>query len=76
MKIIVNIAATLALVTSLSAFAADKDKMDWKACEKEIKEFKCNGDDKAVWTCLEKHDDQHSPACAKVHEEGDKKFKK
>lgn len=73
MKQLIGLIAALAFV---GAQAADKDKMDWKACEKEIKEFKCSGDDKAIWSCLEKHDDKHSPACAKVHEQGDAKFKK
>jgi hypothetical protein len=74
MKALIGLITALALA---NAHAADKaDKMDWKACDKEIKEFKCSGDDKAIWSCLEKHDDKHSPACAKVHEQGDAKFKK
>ena len=73
MKQLIGLIAALAFVC---AHAAENDKMDWKACEKEIKEFKCSGDDKAIWVCLEKHDDKHSPACAKVHEQGDAKFKK
>ena len=49
MKNIYKLAA-LAFVAALStsgAFAADK--IDWKACDKEVKEFKCTGDDKSVW---------------------------
>lgn len=64
----------LGALVGTAAHAADK--IDWKGCEKEVKEFKCSGDDKSVWACLEKHDDKLSPACQKVHEEGDKKFKK
>ncbi len=67
-------AALFAVVFAGTAYAADS--MDWKACEKEIKEFQCKGDDKSVWACLEKHDDKLGKACQKVHEEGDKKFKK
>ena len=74
MKKLIGLIAALAFV---NAQAADKvEKMDWRACENEIKEFKCAGNDKAIWACLEKYDDKHSPACAKVHEQGDAKFKK
>jgi hypothetical protein len=76
MKNIYKLAA-LAFVAALStsgAFAADK--IDWKACEKEVKEFKCTGDDKSVWACLEKHDEKLSKACQATHEKGDKLFKK
>jgi hypothetical protein len=69
--------AALAFVAALStsgAFAADK--IDWKACEKEVKEFKCTGNDKAVWSCLEKHDEKLSKTCQGAHEQGDKLFKK
>ena len=61
-------------LTSTASFAAGK--LDWKACEKEVKEFKCSGDDKAVWACLEKHDEKLSKACQVTHEKGDKLFKK
>ena len=61
-------------LTSTASFAAGK--LDWKACEKEVKEFKCSGDDKAVWACLEKHDEKLSKACEVTHEKGDKLFKK
>ena len=67
------LAFTFALSTS-TGFAADK--IDWKACEKEVKEFKCSGDDKAVWSCLEKHDEKLSKTCQATHEKGDKLFKK
>ena len=66
--------SSLLLLAATSAMAAEK--LDWKACEKEIKQFSCTGDDKAVWSCLEKHDDKLSPPCQKVHEQGDKQFKK
>ena len=49
-------AALFAVVFAGTAYAADS--MDWKACEKEIKEYKCTGDDKAVWMCLEMHDEK------------------
>jgi hypothetical protein len=61
-------------LTSTASLAAGK--LDWKACEKEVKEFKCSGDDKAVWACLEKHDEKLSKACQVTHEKGDKLFKK
>lgn len=65
------------LVLSVVAFAAQADdKMDWKPCDKEVKEFKCAGDDKTVWACLEKHDEKLSAACQAVHATGDAKFKK
>lgn len=76
MKNVIKVTA-LALTFALSstgAYAADK--LDWKACDKEIKEFKCSGDDKAVWSCLEKHDDKLSKTCQSTHEKGDKMFKK
>ncbi|MEY4447974.1 MAG: hypothetical protein RLZZ433_989 [Pseudomonadota bacterium] len=69
--------AALAFTFALSSsgtFAADK--IDWKACDKEVKEFKCTGDDKSVWACLEKHDEKLSKACQATHEKGDKLFKK
>ncbi len=62
------------VLSSTGAFASGK--LDWKACEKEVKEFKCTGDDKSVWACLEKHDDKLSKACQGTHEKGDKLFKK
>jgi hypothetical protein len=71
---ITSLLATLVFIAAASAMAAEK--MDWKACEKEIKQFSCAGDDKSIWSCLEKHDDKLSPACQKVHEQGDSKFKK
>lgn len=61
-------------LSSTGAYAAGK--IDWKACEKEVKEFKCSGDDKSVWACLEKHDEKLSKACQATHEKGDKLFKK
>jgi hypothetical protein len=64
----------VAALSSTGSFAADK--IDWKACEKEVKEFKCSGDDKAVWSCLEKHDEKLSKTCQATHEKGDKLFKK
>lgn len=74
MKTLITIATLTAFAAVPQVFAAEK--LDWKACEKEVKEFKCSGDDKAIWACLEKHDDKLSPACQKVHEQGDKQFKK
>jgi len=71
MKTILGLMAAFAIT---GAYAADK--MDWKSCEKEVKEFKCSGDDKSIWACLEKHDDKLGPACQKTHEQGDKQFKK
>ena len=59
---------------SLSVQAADK--VDWKACDKEIKQYSCKGSDKEIWACLEKHDDKLSQSCQKTHEKGDKLFKK
>ena len=62
------------VLSSAGTFAADK--IDWKACDKEVREFKCTGDDKAVWACLEKHDEKLSKTCQATHEKGDKLFKK
>ena len=61
-------------LSSTGSFAADK--IDWKACDKEVKEFKCSGDDKSVWACLEKQDSKLSKTCQATHEKGDKLFKK
>jgi len=61
-------------LSSVGTFA--DEKIDWKACEKEVKEFKCTGNDKAVWACLEKHDEKLSKTCQVTHEKGDKLFKK
>jgi hypothetical protein len=63
-------------LASLSARAADPTppKFDWKACEKEMKEFKCSGTDKEIWQCLEKHDTKLSKSCDKVHDVGDELF--
>ena len=68
-------ALAFAFAVSSSGVSANT-KIDWKACEKEVKEFKCTGDDKSVWACLEKHDDKLSKACQATHEKGDKLFKK
>lgn len=65
------------LMLSVVAFSAHaEEKMDWKACAKEVKEFKCSGDDKSIWACLEKHDDKLGASCQKTHEKGDALFKK
>lgn len=76
MKIIYKLTALtfVAAVSTSGVIAADK--IDWKACDKEVKEFKCTGNDKAVWSCLEKHDDKLSKTCQVAHEQGDKLFKK
>jgi len=69
--------AGLAFVFAMSSTGTFANtKIDWKACEKEVKEFKCTGDDKSVWACLEKHDEKLSKACQGTHEKGDKLFKK
>ena len=64
------------VLASLAFSAQAADKLDWKSCEKEVKEFKCSGEDKAVWSCLEKYDDKLSAGCQKVHAAGDKVFGK
>ena len=58
---------------SASVYAADA--IDWKVCEKEITEFKCSGDDKSIWSCLEAHDEALSKECQVSHAQGDKLFK-
>lgn len=68
--------ATVLFFAMLSFGAYAAEAIDWKACAKEVKEFKCTGDDKTVWSCLEKHDDKLGANCQKVHEKGDKLFKK
>lgn len=74
MKRIVQLSALVltCLLTSTATYAADK--LDWKACEKEVKEFKCTGDDKSIWSCLEKNDEKLSKTCQATHEKGDKLF--
>lgn len=67
---------SLAFAISLPLTALADSKMDWKACDKEIKEYKCSGSDKEIWTCLEKHDEKLSKTCQGTHEKGDKLFKK
>lgn len=67
----------LAFVFAVSSTSINANpKIDWKPCEKEVKEFKCTGDDKAIWACLEKHDEKLSKTCQVTHEKGDKLFKK
>jgi hypothetical protein len=74
MKVATFIALAALSMAAQAAQAAET--IDWKGCDKEIKEFKCTGDDKTVWSCLEKHDDKLGASCQKVHEKGDKIFKK
>jgi hypothetical protein len=76
MKNIQKITALSCVLFLASTASFASGKLDWKACEKEVKEFKCSGDDKAVWACLEKHDEKLSKACQVTHEKGDKLFKK
>jgi hypothetical protein len=52
------------------------EKWNWPKSAKKVKEFKRTGDDKATWSCLEKHDDKLSKDCQEVHAKGDAKFKK
>jgi len=70
--------ALLASLVLLPLFAQAADpapaKIDWKDCQKEIKDFACKGTDKEIWQCLEKHDDKLSESCDKVHEKSDKVF--
>ena len=67
----------LFVALSILAFSAQAaDKIDWTACSKEMKEFKCAGDDKAVWSCLEKNDTKLSADCQKPHTAADAQFKK
>jgi hypothetical protein len=61
----------------LCASAADNPagaKIDWKPCDKEVKQFGCKGTDKEIWQCLEKHDEQLGETCDKEHEKHDKAF--
>ena len=58
---------------SVSVYAADA--IDWSVCDKEVKEFKCSGDDKAIWSCLEAHDKALSEQCQVSHAKGDDMFK-
>lgn len=65
------------LVLSILAFGAQAaDKIDWAACSKEMKEFKCAGDDKAIWACLDKNDSKLSTECQTPHTVADGQFKK
>ena len=56
-----RLALMSAFALSASAFAGDH--MDWKACAKETAEFKCKGDDHAIWECLKAHDAALSKEC-------------
>ena len=76
MKNILKFAVVAASFVLSSTGTLAAEKIDWKACDKEVKEFKCTGDDKSVWACLEKHDEKLSKACQATHEKGDKLFKK
>lgn len=67
------VAAMGIVFMSTSIYAAEA--IDWKVCEKEIKEFQCTGDDKSIWSCLEKHDDALSKECQVSHAKGDELFK-
>jgi len=64
----------LTILASSTLYA--EDKLDWSLCEKEVKEFQCEGSDKDIWSCLEKHDDKLSESCQKTHVKGDALFKK
>ena len=73
---ITRLISGLIFIASGAAFAAQTgDKIDWKACDKEIKQYKCKGSDRDVWGCLEKYDDKLSKTCQGAHEKGDKLFK-
>lgn len=73
MKKLTLIAGVFALGLTGSVFAGDA--IDWKVCDKEMKSFSCSGDDKAVWTCLEKNDSKLSKDCQTAHVKGDALFK-
>jgi len=64
MKKLTLIAGVVAFGLSGPVFAG----IDWSGCEKEMKSFSCSGDDKAVWTCLEKNDTKLSKSCQKIHD--------
>lgn len=36
-------------------------------CKKEVTDYGCKGDDKAIYECLLKHDKDLSPGCDKDH---------
>ena len=67
--------AAVMLAAMFTVVAHAEDKMDWKACGKEVKEFKCKGSDKQVWACLKKQTDKLSKECQEVQAMGDEKFK-
>ena len=50
-------------LVAISAFAGSFD-----ACKKEIKKFKCKGDEMAIYSCLEKNDKALSAKCEEAHE--------
>jgi hypothetical protein len=66
---------------ALSVQAAEKpvletpaEKIDWKICEKEAKDYGCNGTDEEIWSCLEKKDEYLGDSCQKEHRKGDKRY--
>jgi hypothetical protein len=76
-KTIAGLIAGFVIFAGLPLATHAQEKIDWSPCEKEMKEFKCQGGtDQEIWACLEKHEDKHSKACQGAHEKGDKLFKK
>ena len=66
---------------ALSVQAAEKpvpetsaEKIDWKICEKEAKDYDCKGSDEEIWNCLEKKDEHLGDLCQKEHRKGDKRY--
>jgi hypothetical protein len=53
---------------------AVQEKIDWKICEKEARDYGCTGTDEQIWQCLEKQDERLEGACQREHRKGDKRF--
>lgn len=54
--------------------APPAEKIDWKICEKEARDYDCKGSDEEIWQCLEKKDEHLGDLCQKEHRKGDKRF--
>jgi hypothetical protein len=50
------------------------EKIEWKRCEKEARDYGCTGTDEEIWRCLEQHDANIEGECQKEHRKGDKRF--
>ena len=59
------------LIVQLTAVVAFAGSFD--ACKNEVKKFKCKGNERAVYECLEKNSKGLSAKCEDAHEAYEKK---